>query len=145
MPYSSDIARILTDQLAKFVTLNRHQLAGQVANLDFWLDEVRHAIHVIDDYGPRFEPSRTLSSSTPRSTGLRNSISETRATRNSQPHRRGGFCTPTSTRRDVPSATDAYRFLVRCFNEGFITESVLREACGSLEIGIEARDLRSRI
>ena len=28
---------------------------------------------------------------------------------------------------------------------GFITEAVLREACGSLEIGIEARDLRSRI
>ena len=36
MAYMNDISRILADQLAKFATLNRHQLAGQAANLDFW-------------------------------------------------------------------------------------------------------------
>jgi hypothetical protein len=44
MPYSSDIAMLLAEQLAKFATLNRHQLAGQVANIDFWLGEVRHCL-----------------------------------------------------------------------------------------------------
>jgi hypothetical protein len=37
-----------------FVTFNRHQLAGQVANLDFWLAQVRHALAAIDGYGVRF-------------------------------------------------------------------------------------------
>lgn len=55
MPYSSDVADLLARQLAKFATLNRHQLAGQVANLDFWLAEVRHGLGAIDGYGPRFE------------------------------------------------------------------------------------------
>jgi hypothetical protein len=46
---------LVTAQLAKFATLNRHQLAGQVANLDFWLAEARHWLDVIDGYRPRFE------------------------------------------------------------------------------------------
>jgi hypothetical protein len=48
MAYSSDITKTLTLQIRKFVTLNRHQLAGQVANLDFWLAKVRHCLDVID-------------------------------------------------------------------------------------------------
>jgi len=52
--YSSDIAKTLTQQLTRFVTLNRHQLAGHVANLDFWMAEVRHCFEVIDGYGQRF-------------------------------------------------------------------------------------------
>ncbi len=54
MPYSSDVANLIADQLTKFISLNRHQLAGQVANLDFWVGEVRHALDVIDGYGVRF-------------------------------------------------------------------------------------------
>jgi hypothetical protein len=52
--YSSDIAKTLTEQLTRFVSLNRHQLAGQVTNLDFWMAEVRHCLEVIDGYGRRF-------------------------------------------------------------------------------------------
>ncbi len=40
--------------MARFVTLNTHQLAGHVANLDFWVSEARHALEVIDGYEPRF-------------------------------------------------------------------------------------------
>src|SRR3954471_15220205 len=50
---STDMAKLVADQLSRFVTLNRHQLAGQVANLDFWLAEVRHALSVIDGDGVR--------------------------------------------------------------------------------------------
>ena len=58
MPYTIDVVRPLIDQLAKFATLNRYQLAGHVANLDFWLGEVRHGLAVIDGYGERFERLR---------------------------------------------------------------------------------------
>jgi hypothetical protein len=52
--FSTDMAGLVADQLSRFVTLNRHQLAGQVANLDFWLAQVRNALDVIDGYGVRF-------------------------------------------------------------------------------------------
>lgn len=48
------MAGLVAGQLSRFVTLNPHQLAGQVENLDFWLAEVRHALAVIDGYGVRF-------------------------------------------------------------------------------------------
>jgi hypothetical protein len=54
MSFSTDMAALVANQLARFVTLNRHQLAGQAANLDFWLAQVRHALAVIDGYGVRF-------------------------------------------------------------------------------------------
>lgn len=54
MAYSSDITKTLTVQVTKFVTLNRHQLAGHVANLGFWVAEVRHCLDVIDGYNRRF-------------------------------------------------------------------------------------------
>jgi len=48
------MAQLVANQLSRFVTLNPHQLAGQVANLDFWLAEIRHVLAVIDGYGVRF-------------------------------------------------------------------------------------------
>ncbi len=54
MAFSSDLAKLVADQLTRFVTLNRHQLAGQVANLDFWMAQVRNALETIDGYGVRF-------------------------------------------------------------------------------------------
>src|SRR5262245_16678031 len=53
--FSTDIAELVTDQVKRFVTLNRHQLAGHVANLDFWTAEVRHCLQVLDGYGKRFQ------------------------------------------------------------------------------------------
>ena len=54
MAYSTDLADLLAAQLTRFVSLNRHQLAGQVANLGFWIAEVAHCFEVIDRYGERF-------------------------------------------------------------------------------------------
>jgi hypothetical protein len=52
--FSTDMAKLVADQLSRFVTLRSHQLAGQAANLDFWIAQVRHALGVIDGYGVRF-------------------------------------------------------------------------------------------
>jgi hypothetical protein len=52
--FSTDLARLVAKQIDRLVTLNRHQLAGQAANLDFWLGKARNAVEVIDGYGRRF-------------------------------------------------------------------------------------------
>ena len=58
MAYSSEVANLLAAQLEKFVTLNRHQLVGHAANLDFWMGEAI-GLDVIDGYERRFERMKT--------------------------------------------------------------------------------------
>ena len=55
MSYSTEISKTLTETLGRFATLNPHQLAGHVANLDFWLGETKHCINVLEGYRKRFE------------------------------------------------------------------------------------------
>ncbi len=144
MPYTIDVVRPLIDQLAKFATLNRYQLAGHVANLDFWLGEVRHGLAVIDGYGERFERLRAAQQrhvSEHRSTIF--SLRDPRHTEGSPPPPKRVPDGPMrEARRSLCDA--AYRFLVRCYSEGLITEITVREECRALDIGVESGDLRSR-
>lgn len=137
MSFSTDMAKLVTDQLTRLVTLNRHQLAGQVANLDFWLDQVRHSLGVIDGYGKRFQRLNTAQSK------------HVRAHHTTEFEFFDPCCTqqkpapptkvPGSELSDARKALcdAARRFLKRCRKEGFIEESALRQACAKLDIGID--------
>lgn len=148
MSYSTDIAKTLTETLARFATLNPHQLAGHVANLEFWLSEARHCIGVIDGYGKRFDAMTA---------GQKNYVAEnhTLEYRNicgdfdcsicaegrtpTLPHRvpHGALKNSLQALRDA-----AYHFLVRCYEAGFIDETSLREAADSIGTGIDLSDLK---
>lgn len=134
MSYSTDVARLLADQLSRFVTLNSYQLAGQVANLDFWMAEVRHALAVIDGYGVRFV----------RLEGAQNQFVETHgvekvtridgiAWRNVNPVRRVPDRELQKARQTLADA--ALRFLWRCRDEGLIGTSLV--AAWVRDAGIE--------
>lgn len=58
MAYTTEIGTALCSTLEKFVTLEPFQLASHVANLDFWLNEIRHVLAVIDGYESRFRRMR---------------------------------------------------------------------------------------
>jgi hypothetical protein len=126
------MAALVANQLAQFVTLNRHQLAGQVANLDFWLAEVRHALAVLDGYGVRFVRMHGAQEQYVAAHGTTEFIpsidytSEQKAT----PPRRIPDRELRKARRALTDA--ASRFLQRCRRDGLITESQLSQACGSL-------------
>lgn len=142
MAYSSDIANLLADQLTKFTTLNRHQLAGHAANLDFWTAEVRHCLDVIDGYNRRFEQMKAAQLEyTDQHGTIEYSLDDPCCTRTkAQPPRRVANAELAGSRSRLREAT--YRFLVRCCNERLIPETVLRGACRRLEIGVESSDLR---
>jgi hypothetical protein len=131
--------------LVKFTTLNRHQLAGHVANLDFWLSEVRHCLAVIDGYGPRFERLRDaqLRHTHEHGTTEFSLWDPDHTAQAAAPPRRAPDAEMKEARRSLCDAV--YRFLVRCFNEGFVAESVFQEACENFGIDIEASDLRSPV
>lgn len=56
--YSIERAALLVGQLERLATQNVHQLAGQLANLDFWVAEAAAALHIIEDYPQRFRRLR---------------------------------------------------------------------------------------
>jgi hypothetical protein len=143
MSYSSNMAKVVADQLARFVTLNRHQLAGQVANLDFWIAQARHALGVIDGYGERFERLRSAQAgyvAEHNTTEFLLADPDIRGT--PDPPRRVADSALREARRSVTEAT--YRFLVRCCNDGLIPESRLRSLCDGLGIGVDVSDLRQK-
>jgi hypothetical protein len=142
MAYSSDIAKILADQLTRFATLNRHQLAGHVANLDFWTAEVRHCLDVIDGYGKRFEQLKAAQARYVTEHGtVEFLLRDPRHTQQAAaPPKRVPHSELEGARRGLCDA--AYHFLVRCFHQGFIEEAALRQMCDRLGIGVEASDLR---
>jgi hypothetical protein len=141
MSYSTEVATLLAKQVSKFVTLNRHQLVGQLANLDFWLEEIRHGLSVLDGYEGRFQRMKVAQTSY---VAEHQTIAYDQASRNwsdpvatLQRTPKGEF---QDARRALCDAT--YRFLVRCHNEKLIDEYTLRKHCGELNIGIEASDLK---
>jgi len=142
--YSIDLANLLTAQLTKFTTLNRHQLAGHVANLDFWLAEARHALEVLDGYQVRFDrlkAAQTQYASCHQTTEFSHDDPCCTKQHASVPKRIPGD-ERSRPRRQLCDAV--YRFLVRCFRERLIDETRLLEACELLKISVESRDLNLR-
>lgn len=145
--YTTDLARLLTRQLTKFTTLNRHQLAGQVANLDFWLAEARHCLDVLDGYQGRFERMKAAEAAYVAAHDTREFQLNDRhyghrdITRTVSQSRRTSDAQRTQARHELCEA--CYRFLLRCFREGQLDESRLRQACEPLGVGVESRDLTS--
>lgn len=123
MAYSSDLANLTATQLRRFAALNRHQLAGHAANLDFWLAEARHGLDVLDGYWPRFHRMKAVQADDDRPRPVPDAeLAE--------------------ARKALGDA--AYRFLLRCFHEALIDEPALRRACHGLGIGVEMTDLKRR-
>src|SRR4030042_5203900 len=58
MSYTIEKATLIANQLKKFTTSYAHHLAGQFANLDFWLSETQEALKAIDGYHHRFNNLR---------------------------------------------------------------------------------------
>lgn len=147
MSYSTEIAEALTQTLARFATLNPHQLAGHVANLDFWLAETRHCVDVIEGYNKRFEGMKAahVRYAAERQTLEYHYICE-------------DYCpicgkgTPVAPPKRVPHGAlngalrelrdAAYHFLVRSYKAGFIDEARLREAADSIGTGVDVSDLQ---
>lgn len=135
MSFSTDVAKLVADQLSRFVTLNRHQLAGQVANLDFWLAQVRHALAVIDGYGVRFvrlhaaQEQYVVVHDTTEFTVAADYPTEKRAA----PPRRVPDRELQAARRSLLEITS--RFLERCRRDEMISEAQSAEA--RRELGIE--------
>jgi len=148
MVYSSDFARLLIDQLARIAGENRHQLVGHMANLDFWLSEVRHCLGVIDGYSARFanlKAAQTKYVSEHVTTAAEFDdpvVYYDRVAHHSVlPRPAWSDVDRKETRRALCDAV--YRFLRRCYRDKLLDESSFRKACDSLGMGVDPADIRT--
>ncbi len=142
MSYSTDIADVLTRQLQKLATLNKHQLAGQLANLDFWLDEVRHCLGVIDGYPARFMQLRSAQTEHVRQhhTVEFAMFDPCCTQRRAEPPRRVQEADLKTARRSLCDAF--YALLVRLYRADFIDEKKLENLCESIGVRVDPSDRR---
>ncbi len=140
MAYALEVSKILADTLRKLATLNPHQLAGHVANLDFWLGEVKHGTQLLDDYHKRFE---TMKSAQTKAAKERRTIEFTldddRFTSGPVVPRSVPHAQLKSARFELMEA--AYGFLVRCYKSGLLDQDSLERAAQSIGTSIDSDDL----
>jgi len=143
MAYVTDVSRLLTETVEKLSTLNRHQLAGHVANLSFWTEEVRHCLHVIDDYHHRFEAMKVAQ--TKHAVGHHTSEfaldEQYDLGKSVPPPKRVPDNQLKEARRTLCDAF--YGFIVRCQNAELLDQAAAEHAAANVGISIDQKDLKS--
>ncbi len=136
MSFSTDLAAMVANQLERFVTLRPHQLAGQVANLDFWLLQVRHAVETLEGYGVRY----VRMEGTQQGYAAQHGVSVTTLNYDGDPvsepphpPRRIPDRELQKARRELLAAAE--RFLNRCRDEGLLSDAEFVRACQN--VGVE--------
>ena len=148
MAFINDRADAVASMLEKFTTAHAYQVAGQYANVEFWISETLHALNALADYENRFDRLTAAQSDW---VGTHNVVV-------------GSYCPacdgqcefepdlkPPRAPTKIPSkgrdeATrrlkDAfYFFIIRCFRMNLVEEQTLRDMCSRVGTSIEARDL----
>jgi hypothetical protein len=153
MAYSIEIADVVSRTVGKFVTLNSYQLAGHLANLDFWIRQVANALDAIDGYSNR---QRTLELAQKRyiSTHDTRRFSEEQMALYrefpDEPAYEPGTVRPDRWRIDSETlktkrrevVDSFYRFMLRCHKERLVSDDRAKEVLSECGIGVEPGDFR---
>ena len=132
LSYSTDMANLLANQLSRFATLNRYQLVGQLANLNFWLEQVHNSLAVFDGYGVRFVNLQSAQGGYVATHGVAQSRpDDSFPTRQKEPSRVPHRELQKARKSLVAAAS---RFLNRCRQDGLISEADLSKALKSAHL-----------
>lgn len=139
--YTLDLASLLTKQLIKFRSLNQHQLAGHVANLDFWSGEVSHVLAVMQGYRRRFQAMKDAQRVNASARKLEEFYVEYDPEITTAPRRPNPM--PDADLEAAQHAlTKAWRdFIVRCCRETLLTPDTAKTVCTNLGISLQSEDL----
>lgn len=148
MAFINDRADAVASMLEKFATAHAYQVAGQYANIDFWIAETLHALGAIADYENRFERLSAVQ---------REWVDAHKVVVGSYCPACDGQCEfdpdlkppraptriPSKGRNDASRRLkDAfYFFILRCYRLNLVGETELREICTRIGTSVEARDL----
>jgi hypothetical protein len=148
MIYSIEKASLISEQLRKFKDCFAHQLAGHYVNIDFWINEVRESLIVLDDYNKRFIAMRDGQSLWIENHGK--PIHEYCPICKGKCEFSNGIPSlPTRVESSLLKETrkslvnSAYYFLVRCYNSKLMDLKALENYCSEIGTSIEPKDLNN--
>lgn len=147
MIYSAEKENLISEQLKKFTSGYTHHVVGHFANIDFWINEAKEALNVINDHKHRFDSMYNAQ---------KKWIEEHQPVVHEYCPMCGGKCEFSDGKPTLPEfkhkrvladakkdlADAAYFFLVRCFRIGLLTKEALKEKCDLIETSIDPNDLK---
>jgi hypothetical protein len=150
MIYTIEKANLISEQLSRFTTGYAHHVAGQFANIDFWLHEVQESIKTIDEYKKRFNNIRDAQQKWV--TGHGTAVYDYCPICGGKCEFSDGTGTPpppvrtsgdelNAARKELIDST--YFFLLRCYRMNLLNESDLETKCSEMGIrSIDPSDLK---
>jgi len=146
MIYTIEKANLVSEQLRKFTSGYAHHVAGQFANIDYWIKEIQESTKTIDGYNKRFINIRDEQKEWVESHGtvvydycpycggkceLSNGIP-------SPPTRMSSIELKESRKKLIDSA---YYFLLRCYRMKLLDKNQLKMKCNEIGTSIELSDV----
>lgn len=150
MIYTIERANLISKRLRKFTDSNDYMVAGQFANIDFWIEETVNSIKSIDEHNVRFKKMYEAQKkwideknvSVPDYCDICDGIcefSDQHYKKPELPKQRAKNEKKVSRKELVNSA---YYFLVRCFRIGLLNEEELKDYCNQIGTSIDVYDLK---
>ncbi len=150
MIYTIERAKLITEQLRKFVDSYAYMVAGQFANIDFWIDETLNSISAIDQHNVRFEKMCEAQKEWIEEKNVRvpdycyicNGICELSEQHYKKPElpKQRAKNEKKEARKELVNS--AYYFLVRCFKIGLLNEEELKGYCNQIGTSVDLDDLK---
>ncbi len=152
MIYTVERAELLAEQLRRFHHGQAHHLAGQFANLDFWMSEVASALATLDGHNSRFERLRDAQSAWVEAHRTQVPVHgfcgicrgkcefDDGEMQSPRPPKRLASRERTEARRALVDAT--YHLLTRFFRMGLLNETELRAHCEKVGTSIDPADIQ---
>ncbi len=147
MIYTIEKANLVAEQLRKLTSGFAHHVAGQFANIDFWLHEVQASIKTIDEYNKRFNNIRE---------GQKNWVDAHGTIVYDYCQICGGKCELGNGKPPPPLVRVAsndlkearkelvdstYFFLLRCYRMSLLNKKMLETKCEEIGTSIDLSDL----
>lgn len=150
MIYTVQRVRLIAEQLRRFSDADSWIVAGQFVNLEFWLDEVKSALEVMDQHNSRFEKMynarenwiETHNIHIPDNCPICQGICElgTGSRKPRMPKRSAETKTEKKDSR-IELIDSTYFFLLRCYKLKLIDEDILRHKCKEIGTSVDYDDL----
>ncbi|MCE2962852.1 MAG: hypothetical protein ACK5UE_03350 [Chitinophagales bacterium] len=148
MIYTVEKAILVTNQLKKFKDSYAFMVAGQFANIDFWMNEVMSGLKAIDEHNMRFEKmykaqkkwTEEKNVKVPDYCSICNGICELSNKHYIKPElpKNSAKKEKIDSRKELINAS--YYFLVRCFKLELLDENLFREYCHCIGTSIDPND-----
>ncbi|MDI9312115.1 MAG: hypothetical protein QM535_18015 [Limnohabitans sp.] len=150
MIYTIEKANLLSKQLRRFTDGYAYMVAGQFANIDFWIEETINVLKALDEHKSRFEKMREAQDNwieeknvlIPNFCPICNGFCELEVHKYKKPDlpKETAEKKKKESRKELVDAT--YFFLIRCYKTELLSKVELENYCKRIGTSVDPYDLK---